>query len=102
MRKRTNRTHNCAFRWRVSPWLVIAREDTEMASSHELFIIQSKNRVIRVQEVRMEDNLDTIVVSVEELHSPHLVQNRISAVVRHIVRRDWRERIALQCIDATF
>ena len=49
----------------------------------------------------MEHNLDSIVMGVKQLHSPNLVQNRISGIIRHVVRRNRRQRVPLQRKDTT-
>lgn len=95
-------TYHCTFRWRIAPRLVITREHAQVASSHELFVIQSQYRVIRVQEVRVEDNLHSVVVSVEQLDATDLVQDRIMRIVGHIMRRDWWQRVTLESEDSPF
>ena len=44
----------------------------------------------------MEDDFDSVVVVVEELNSSNLVEDGIVGVVRHVVRRDRWERVALE------
>ena len=72
-----------------------------MAPSNELLIVQSENGVVRVQEVRVEDDFDAVARGVEQLHSPDLVQDRVVAVVCHVVRRDGWEGVSLECEDAS-
>lgn len=50
----------------------------------------------------MEDDLHTVMVRVEELHSADLTQDRIRLVVRHVVRYYRRQRVALKSEDAPF
>ncbi len=43
--------------WSVAPGLVVRREDPQMAASYKVFIVQSKQRVSRVQKLWMEYHL---------------------------------------------
>lgn len=71
-----------------------------MTPSHKLFIIKTQNRVIAVQEIRVEDDFNSVGTAVEQLHAADLVENGISRVLDHVVRDDGRERIALERKDA--
>lgn len=93
-------THHGALRGRVPPRFVIAREDAEMASTDELLVVEAQNRIVRVQKVRMEDDLDAVVRAVEELDAADLIEDGVVGVVSHIVRRDGREGVALEGEDA--
>ena len=73
-----------------------------MAPPHELLIIEPQDRVIAAQKVRVEHDLDAVVVPVEELDAPDLVEDRVRRVVGHVVRGDGRERVALERVDAPF
>ena len=73
-----------------------------MTSPHKLLIIQPQDRVIRIQEIRMEHNLHPIVMPIEQLHASNLVQNRVRTVVDHVVRHDRWERVPLEREDAAF
>jgi hypothetical protein len=44
----------------------------------------------------MEDNLDAIARSVEQLYAADLVENGVGRIVGHVVRYDGRERVALE------
>lgn len=94
-------TYDCAFCRSVSPWLVVAWEDTQMASTNELLIVQTQDRVVGVEEVRVEDHLDAIRGRVEQLHSPDLIQDGVTGIVRHIVRGDWWQSVPLEREDPT-
>lgn len=72
-----------------------------MTSTHKFFVIQRQNRVITVQKVGVEDNLDTIMGIVEQLDTPDLVENRIISVIGHVVCCDRRKRAAFECKDAS-
>lgn len=67
-----------------------------MAPSHKLLIVQSQDRVIGVQELRVEDDFYAVVLVVEELDAPELVQDRVVGVVGHVVRHDGRERVSAE------
>ena len=67
-----------------------------MATSYEFLIVQAQNRIIGVQEIRVEDNLHSIIVSIEKLHAANLVQDRIIAIVEHVVCCNSRKRVALK------
>lgn len=41
----------------VAPWLIVGREDSQVTASDKLLIVQAKQRIGWVQELRMEDNL---------------------------------------------
>lgn len=67
-----------------------------MTTPNKLFIIQTQDGVVTVQEFGVEDNLDPVFGPVEQLYPPELVQNRVICVIRHIVRDDRRQRVSLQ------
>jgi len=73
-----------------------------MATSDKLFVIKTQNRIVGVQEFRMEDYLNSIARSVEELDATDLVQNRIGAVVCHIMGNDRRKRITAKSKNSAF
>ena len=89
-------TYHCAFSRRVSPWFVVAGEDTHMATAHELFIVQTKDRIVRVQKVGVENNLHSVAGPVEKLAPTNMQQNGVCSIVRHVVGHDWRKRVTLQ------
>lgn len=60
-----------------------------MATSDELFIVQSQNGIVGIQEVGVKDDFYTIGSRVEQLDTADLVQNRIVGIIGHIVSRDW-------------
>ena len=72
-----------------------------MATTNKFFVVETKDRIVRVEEIRMEHNLYAIAVVVEELHSADLVKNRIVGVVNHIVCGDWRKCIPFESQDTT-
>lgn len=72
-----------------------------MATTDELLVVQAEDGVVRVQEVRVEDDFDTVGSVVEELHAPDLVQNRVVVVVCHIVCRDRWQSVTLEGKDTT-
>ena len=94
-------THYGTFSGSVTPRFVVTRENTQMASTNELFIVQTKNRVVGVEEIWVEDNLDTVVLRVKQLDTTNLVENRVASIVSHVVSRHRRERVALKSKDTT-
>lgn len=92
-------TYHGAFSRSVTPRLVITWEDSQVTPSNEFLVVKSQDRVVRVQEVRVEHNLHAVVVSVEQLHAADLVQDWIGGIVCHVMRRDRRERVTLQRVD---
>lgn len=73
-----------------------------MASTHEFFVIQAEDRVVGIQEIRMKYDLDSVAARIEQLYAADLVENWVIRVISHVVGRDRRERVALQCKDASF
>ena len=73
-----------------------------MATSDEFLIVESQDRIIRVQEFRVENDLDSIIASVEKLDATNLVQDWIISVVSHFVGDNWRERVPLECKYSSF
>jgi hypothetical protein len=67
----------------------------------KFFVIEAEDGVIRVQELGVEDDLDTIRIPIEELYSTNLVQDRVVCIVGHVVGHDRGERIAAEGEDAT-
>ena len=92
-------TYNCAFGRRVSPRLIVRREDPQMAAADELLVVHAENRVVAVQEVRVEHDLDTVMRVVEQLDASDLVEDRVIVVVGHVVCRHGRERVPLERED---
>ncbi|KAH6611194.1 hypothetical protein Trco_001214 [Trichoderma cornu-damae] len=88
-------THDRAFGWSVAPWLVIRREDAQVAAAHKVIIVQRQHGVGRVQKLRVEDDLDAVRRVVEQLHPANLVQDGIFAVVEHVVSDNRREPVPL-------
>lgn len=73
-----------------------------MATPDKLLIVQPKNRVVGVQELWVEDDLDAVRGPVEQLNPSDLVQDWVVGVVRHVVGRNGRERVPLECEYAPF
>lgn len=73
-----------------------------MASSHKLLVIQSQDRIVTVQEVGVEDDLDSIVRVVEQLDASNLVQNRVISVIRHVVCNNGWQGVPFQGENAAF
>ncbi|KAI6772502.1 hypothetical protein HG530_003460 [Fusarium avenaceum] len=66
-----------------------------MATSDKIVVIEREDGVGRIEELRMEDNLDSIRRMVEKLHATDLVQHRILMVVEHVMGNNWRKSVAL-------
>lgn len=96
------RTHDGAFCRGITPGFIITREHTQMTPSHKLLIIQSQNGIIRVQEIRMEHDLDSVAARVEELDATDLAEDRVACVVCHVVSDDGWEGVAFESKDAAF
>ena len=71
-----------------------------MAAADKLLVVHTENRVVRVEEVGMEDDLDAVRHVVEELDAPDLVEDRVVGIVGHVVRCDGWERVAAEREDA--
>jgi hypothetical protein len=52
-----------------------------VGSTDKVVVIERKDGVCRVQELRVEDDLDTVRGVVEKLYSSDLVQNGIGRVI---------------------
>jgi hypothetical protein len=52
-----------------------------MGTTNEFVVIQGKHGVGRVQELGVENNLDTVRGVVEKLYPADLVQNRVRQVI---------------------
>lgn len=88
-------THHGALGGSVAPWLVVRREDAQMGTADEVVIVQRKDWVRRVQELGVENDLDTIRGVVEQLAATELVQDRVLGIVDHVVRHDRRQVVSL-------
>ena len=67
-----------------------------MTTPDKLLIVQTQNRVIGVQEFRVEDDLDSVGSPVEELHSSNLVQDRVVCIICHVVCDNGWKGVSLQ------
>ena len=67
--------------WRIPPWLVVGREHAKMAAPHKLLVVHWQHGIRRRQELRMEDDLDAVVVVVVEMQAADRLKNRIRGVV---------------------
>jgi hypothetical protein len=84
-----------------SPSLTVRREDTQVTTSDKLLVIKTQDRVIRVEELWVEDDLDPIGGSVEQLDPSDLIQDWVVGVVGHVVRDDGWEGVSLQGEDSS-
>ena len=72
-----------------------------MASAHKLLVVEAENRVVGVEEFGVEEDLDAITRTVEELDAADLVENRVVGIVSHVVGDDGRQRVSTEGKDAT-
>ena len=72
-----------------------------MAASDEIIVIHRQNWVGRVEEFRMEDNLDTVGRVVEELHSANLVKDGVFMIIDHVVGNNWGKAESFHCEEAS-
>lgn len=79
----------------------VRRENTQVTTSHKFLVIKSQDRIVGIQEFRMEDDLDSIGASVEQFNPSDLVQNRVGAVVLHVVGDDGGKRAPLESEDSS-
>jgi len=67
------------------------REDTKMAATNKLWIIQRQDGAHCVDEFWVIHNLDTIVLHVEQLHTTEVIENLIRIIVNNVVSNDgWQ------------
>jgi hypothetical protein len=99
--KHIERTHNCALCWSIAPRFVVAGEDAKVAATNKFFVIEAKDGIVRVEEIRMEYDLNAIIMIVEELYFADLVENRVVVIVNHIMRGDWRKGVSFESQDTT-
>ena len=81
--------------WRVSPRLVVAREDSQVTAANKLLVVHGQQGARALQELRMEDHFDAIVSVVEELAFSQSAQNGIDSIGDHIVSADWWQTLSL-------
>ena len=61
-----------------------------MATTNKLLVVHAKDWVVRVQKIRMEDDLNAVRLIVEELNATNLVEDGVVVVVRHVMSGDRR------------
>lgn len=72
-----------------------------MTTSDKLLVVKTQDWVIRVEEFWVEDDLDPIGGSVEQLDPSDLVQDWVIGVIGHVVRHDGWEGVSLQGEDSS-
>ena len=82
--------HDGALGRGVAPGLVVAGEHAEVAATHKLLVAQTEQRVVRVQKVGMEYNLDPVLGAVQETASLQSLQDRILFIRNYVVSCDRR------------
>lgn len=80
----------------------VRRENTHMTTPNKLLIVQTEDRIIRIQEFRMENNFNPVGGSVEQFDSSDLVQDGIICVIGHVVCGDWGKGVSFKGKDSTF
>jgi hypothetical protein len=86
----------------ISGVRTVRREDTHVTTPDEFLVVETQDRVVRVQELWVENDFDAVRGSVEELDPTDLVQNRVVGIVGHVMGRDRWERVTLERKDSTF
>ena len=92
IRRDVRDAHHRALGRCVAPRFVIGREDAQMATTDEFFVIQRDQRTGRAEKLRMEDHFHSIVTRVEQLTPTKSIQDRIGGILADVVRADRRER----------
>jgi hypothetical protein len=95
-------TYHSALGRSVAPWLIVTRENTHMTTPHKFLIVQTKDWVVRIQEVRMENDFHTIVMLIVKLHPPYLAQDRVIRVIHHVMRHHRWKGVPFQGINTPF
>lgn len=72
-----------------------------MATSNKVLVIESKDGVVGVEELWVEDDLDSVRLAVKELDAPDLVQDGIRGVIGHVVSDDRGQRVSLESKDSS-
>jgi hypothetical protein len=73
-----------------------------MTTSYKFLVIETKDWVVRIQKVWVEDNFDPIVSIIEEANTTNLIENGIVGIVCHVMGCDGREGVAFESEDASF
>lgn len=67
-----------------------------MTASHKVVVVERQDRVVGVEELGVEDNLDPVLGPVEQLYPSDLVENGVCGVVHHVVGDNGRECFSLE------
>lgn len=95
-------TYHRALSGGIAPRFIVTREDTHVATSHELLVVKTQDRVVAVQEIGVEDDLDAIAGAVKELDTTDLVEDWVGRIVYHVVGDNWRKGVSLESEDTAF
>lgn len=68
-----------------------------MTTSDKFFVIQAQDGVVGVEELRVENDLDSVGSSIEQLDSSDLTEDRVPSIVGHVVGGYGRKRVSLEC-----
>jgi hypothetical protein len=72
-----------------------------VTTSDKVVVIERKNRVGRVEELGVEDYLDSVRRVVEKLYTSNLVQDRVLMIVEHIMGDNWGKSVTLHGKETT-
>lgn len=100
VRRDRRNPHDGAFGGSVAPRLVVGRKDSQVATASELLVIDGEQRIRRVEELRVENDLHAILSVVEQLASSDGEKNLILGVVDDVVGADGRKRLSIDAEGA--
>ena len=78
----------------VTPRLVVAREDAEVAAAHEVVVLHAEQRAGGADEVGVVDDFDRIVFVVPKSRGAQLIKYVVLHVVDEVVGDDGRRQAA--------
>ena len=58
-----------------------------MSAAYEIIVVKRKDGICRVEEFRVENDLDTVGRVIEELDAPDLVQDGVGGIVGLDIRQ---------------
>lgn len=93
-------SHDEALSGSVTPRLVVRGEDTHVAAAHKVVIVDGEDGRIHIEELRVVDDLDAVVVAVDKVASLEMIKDLI-VTRQHIMCNDRRKvLIGLHSLDA--
>ena len=85
-------THDGTLGGGVAPGLVVGREHAHVAASDELFVVETNQRIVTVQKVRMEDDFYSVLWIIEHVASLQRLNDWVFVIFNYIVRSNWRPK----------